>query len=385
MKKAILKMDLLLLLTSVILTIVGVVAIYSASSIVTVLSQGVSSNYYLKKQLLIILIAVVFSFIFIFRLRLYKNKFIIYSMIIGIIIALFGLKYYGKVVNGSLSWYDLGFFNFQPSEFAKPILILFLASFYDYLINIKEKRFYMYLLPFAVAGIITLLILIQPDLGGSVIILLISLLVFFAIPFNKYAKRKCLIIVCGLIIVTSLLAIFIGPKVLSSYQLNRLNFLSPCTRYTESTGYQVCNSEIAIKNGGLTGLGFGNSTQKFLYLPEAHTDFIFPIICEELGVIGGIAVLILYVLMLYSILRIAKNASNTRDSIIAYGTFIYLSVHILINLFGVMALMPLTGVPLPLLSYGGSFNICVICMLFMCQRISIDSKKDKKIEKIKKL
>ena len=185
--------------------------------------------------------------------------------------------------------------------------------------------------------------------------------------------------------VTIFLALTIGPKLISSYQLQRFTFQEPCTRYREATGYQVCNGFIAIKNGGVFGLGFGNSTQKYLYLPEAHTDFIFPIICEELGIIVGGLIILGYGFMLWRILLIAKKATNIRNSILAYGTFIYLSLHIIINLLGVLALMPLTGVPLPLLSYGGSFNINVILLLFMCQRISIESKESKIKEKIAKL
>ena len=127
----------------------------------------------------------------------------------------------------------------------------------------------------------------------------------------------------------------------------------------------MCNGFIAIKNGGLFGLGFGNSTQKYLYLPEAHTDFIFPIICEELGSIVGAIIINGYGIMLWRILFIAKHANNVRNSIIAYGTFIYLALHILVNLLGVLALIPLTGVPLPLLSYGGSFTLNALILLFL--------------------
>ena len=387
MKKKLQKMDLLLLFSSSILAAIGVIAIYSASSVVTVLSQMLSSNYYFIKQITIIGLATIFSLFFIlfFKHRLYKNKFIIYTLTVIIILLLIGLKYFGKNVNGSNSWYDLGIFNLQPSEFAKPILIFFMAVYYEYLINKKERNWYHYCIPFAVAIVMGVLILKQPDLGGAIIIALLCLLTFASIPMNRFIKRKYTLLIWGAIILVVVLGLSIGPKVLSEYQLNRLNFVAPCTRYTESTGYQVCNSEIAIKNGGLTGLGFGNSTQKYLYLPEAHTDFIFPIIVEETGILGGLVVLILYILMLYSILKIAKGATSISDSIIAYSTFIYLTIHILINLLGVLALMPLTGVPLPLLSYGGSFNICVIVLLFICQRIAIDSKNTKIKEKIKRL
>ena len=385
MKDKFKKLDLLLLLTSVILAIIGVVAIYSASSVLTVLSQGVSSNYYLGKQVIILLIACVLSYIFLFKMRLYKRRKLVYIIMGFIIISLLGLQYYGKTVNGSQSWYDLGFFNFQPSEFAKTALIFFMAVYFDWLDKKQEKRWYLYLIPLGVAGVTGFLILKQPDLGGAIIIALICILTFISVPMNKYVKRKCFLVIFSIVCIVGVLIPILGPKLISEYQLKRFEFWAPCTRYQESTGYQVCNSFIAIKNGGLTGVGFGNSTQKYLYLPEAHTDFIFPIICEELGYLGGIVVLLIYVLLLFAVLRVAMNAYRASDSIIAYGTFIYLTVHIIINLFGVLALMPLTGVPLPLLSYGGSFNINVVILLFICQRIAVDSKNAKIKEKIKKL
>lgn len=385
MKNIIKKTDFLLLSTSFILMIIGIVAIYSASSVVTVLSQGVASNHYLLKHAAILAGTILASFIIIFKMKLYKKKSLVYLFLAAIVVALFGLRFYGNTINGSQSWYDLGKFSFQPSEFAKTAIILFSAIYYEELIANKERVWYKYLIPIGVGGIIALFVLLQPDLGGFIIITLLTLLIFASVPMNKFIKRKISVFLWGGILLAGIFAFFIGPKALPEYQLKRLNFWAPCTRYTEDTGYQVCNSFIAIKNGGLTGLGFGNSTQKYLYLPEAHTDFIFSIICEEAGLLGGIVVLLLYIFLLFAILRIAKGALRVSDSIIAYGTFIYISLHILINLLGVLALMPLTGVPLPLLSYGGSFNINIIVLLFMCQRIAIDTKKQKVRDKIKKL
>ena len=385
MKNVFKKMDFLLLITSFLLMIAGVVAIYSASSVVTVLSQGVASNHYLLKHVLILLGSIVGSLIIIFKMKLYKSRKLVNIYIVSMIIALIGLRFYGSTINGSRSWYNLGRFNFQPSEFAKTAIILFSAYFYEELINKKERVWYKYLIPIGVGAIIASIVFFQPDLGGFIIITVLTLLIFASVPINKFIKRKISVLLWGGIIIGVLGAITLGPKLLPEYQLNRLNFFAPCTRYAESTGYQVCNGFIAIKNGGLTGLGFGNSTQKYLYLPEAHTDFIFAIICEETGLIGGSIILVLYILLLYSILKIAKNAVKVSDSIIAYGTFVYLTIHILINLLGILALMPLTGVPLPLLSYGGSFNINVIVLLFICQKIAIDAKNQKVREKIKKL
>jgi cell division protein FtsW len=384
MKKYLAKMDLWLLTLTFIYLILGLIMIYSASSVVTVLSQKVASTYYFFRQGLIVLVALLFSFLVI-RIPTSKYKYFSLIYLLVILVALGGLYIYGKAINGSQGWYDLGFFNFQPAEFAKSALIIYMATYYNHLIKIKEHNFVKYLIPLCLGMVITLLVLMQPDMGSAVIIAGITLLLFISLPTNKFVKARCNKIILGLIIIVIVFGITVGPKVISSYQLSRLHFQEPCTRYTESTGYQVCNGFIAIKNGGLFGLGFGNSTQKYLYLPEAYTDFIFPIICEELGLIIGCIIILGYAFMLWRILLIAKAANNVRNSILAYGTFIYLSLHLIINLLGVLALIPLTGVPLPLLSYGGSFNINVIILLFVCQRVAIESKENKIKEEISKL
>ena len=384
MKKYFAKMDLWLLTFTVIYAAIGAIMIYSASSILTVLSQGVASTYYFRKQIIVIIASFIASLV-VLRVPTKKYKYFEYFSVILVIVLLMGLGFYGKVVNGAKGWYDFGIFNLQPAEFAKSVLIIFMAIYYSELINKNDRNLVNYFIPIGIALVIIGLIIKQPDIGSAAIITLLVFLLFICLPFNKVIKSKTTKIVTIGLTVTIFLALTIGPKLISSYQLQRFTFQEPCTRYREATGYQVCNGFIAIKNGGVFGLGFGNSTQKYLYLPEAHTDFIFPIICEELGIIVGGLIILGYGFMLWRILLIAKKATNIRNSILAYGTFIYLSLHIIINLLGVLALMPLTGVPLPLLSYGGSFNINVILLLFMCQRISIESKESKIKEKIAKL
>ena len=127
-------------------------------------------------------------------------------------------------------------------------------------------------------------------------------------------------------------------------------------------------------------VGLGDSTQKYLYLPEAHTDFIFPIICEELGAIVGILVILLYAALLYRLLKISKEATNLKNSILAYGTFLLILCHVLVNLLGVLGL-----IPLPFLSYGGSFNVNVILMLFVVERVAIENKEAAISRKMKEL
>ena len=139
----------------------------------------------------------------------------------------------------------------------------------------------------------------------------------------------------------------------------------------------MCNGYIAINNGGLTGVGIGKSTQKYLYLPEPYTDFIFDIIIEELGVLVGIVILLLYMLVLYRILAIGRQSSSNTGAIICYGVAIYIFLHIAVNLTGILGLVPLTGVPLPFMSYGGSFTICLIIALAAVQKVAIENKKSR--------
>lgn len=384
MKKNIRKMDLLLLVLTCFYAILGSIMIYSASSILTFLKQDVASNYYFIRQVIILFISFIGSIV-ILKIPTSKYKYLSPLLFLGISAALGGLYVGGHIANGTKGWYDLGFFNLQPVEFAKPIIIIYLACTYDKLIAKKEKKFIKYLIPLFLCGILAALVLMQPDLGSAIILAGIAFGIFTSLPIKHDVRKNCNKVLIILTILGIFGAVIFKDKIFSSYQIKRLEFQSPCTRYTESTGYQVCNGFIAIKNGGVFGLGFGNSTQKYLYLPEAHTDFIFPIIVEELGLLVGIAIIIGYVIILYRILLIAKKATNLRNSILAYGTFFYLMLHILVNLMGVLALIPLTGVPLPLLSYGGSFTLNAIIMLSLCQKVSIESNNYRLKEKIAEL
>ncbi|MCM1052904.1 MAG: FtsW/RodA/SpoVE family cell cycle protein [Ruminococcus sp.] len=348
--------------------------IFSASSVSTVLRYDVPQYYFFIRQAIFLGAAFIVGFLIVIRIPTSKYKYFIPIAVMGIMVALFGLLVYGKLTNNVRSWYDVGPIALQPSEFAKSIIIIFLAQAYSRLEKSKSDNIYVFLFPVAICFVIIALIAMQPDFGTALIICGIVFFIFMSIPFVKKNIIKVLKIgVVGLAI-GILALLYSGTELLNSRQLQRFEFRNPCSRYTEDTGYQVCNGFIAIHNGGLLGMGLGNSSQKYLYLPESHTDFIFPIIVEELGVIVGVLVIIGYVIMLYRILRIARQAENLRLSILAYGVFLYLLFHILVNLLGILALIPLTGVPLPLLSYGGSFTLNVVLMLFVVQRVSIENK-----------
>lgn len=369
------KMDKPLFIMMILYSLIGLLIILSASSVSAVLRYEVSSyNFFIKQAIFVVLAFLVGSILFL-NMPTSKYKYFSPFLIVGVIAALIGLFFYGKITNNAISWYRIGSFSLQPSEFAKSILIIYMACFYQKSLKNKNNSIYFNLIPIAVAIVLFVLIAAQPDLGGALIVAGITFLIFIIVPLPKKKLIKLLkIIGVGLIILVVML-LYSGKDILNSRQLSRLNFKAPCSRYTEDTGYQVCNGFIAIHNGGLFGVGLGNSTQKYLYLPEAHTDFIFPILVEELGSIVGIFVLIGYMYILYRILKIGKAArGNIQNMIICYGVAALIFLHLIVNLMGVLALIPLTGVPLPFLSYGGSFTINIILMLFVVERIAIENK-----------
>lgn len=379
------KMDIPLFIMTIIYSILGLVMIYSSSSVFAVIRYDYVPYHFFIRQAIFIIVAFLVGFLVILNFNTKKYPFPAYLAIIAILIILPLLFVKGKMTNSATSWFDLGPFNVQPSEFAKSILIVFCACFYSMLHYNKVKNIYAYFIPLGIGAIIAGLVLMQPDLGSAAIIGAIVFLIFLSVPNVQSNILKVIkIIAIGLILAVAVF-LYSGQHLLNSMQMSRLNFQSPCTRYTEETGYQVCNGFIAINNGGLFGVGLGKSTQKYMYLPESHTDFIFPIIVEELGLFVGVLIILGYAFMLFRILKIAKESTNLRCSILAYGTFWYLALHILINLLGVLALIPLTGVPLPLLSYGGSFTINAIAMLFVVQKVNIENKENKTRDFIKNL
>ncbi len=385
MRKLLSKMDIPLLLIMLIFIVLGLTMIYSASSVSSVVRYGYAPYHFFVRQAIFVGVSLFVGFTLIIRLPTRTYGALAWPLLIAIILALVLLFIKGEVTNNAQSWYDFGFFSLQPSEFAKSILIVFMAVFYNKLQYKKSKNIYSYLIPLAAGALIAGLVIMQPDLGSAAIIAGIVFLTFISIPLVKNNMIRFIKIIAIGLVIGLIVLLYSGADFLNSMQIDRLTFQNPCSRYTETTGYQVCNGFIAINNGGLFGVGLGNSTQKYLYLPESHTDFIFPIIVEELGLIVGILIILGYIFMLYRILKIAKSSENLRCSVLAYGTFWFLTLHILVNLLGILALIPLTGVPLPFLSYGGSFTVNVIIMLFVVERVNIENNINKTKREIKAL
>jgi cell division protein FtsW len=303
------------------------------------------------------------------------------AMLVGLI-SLALLPVFGVEINDAKSWYDLKIFNLQPSEFMKVITILWMACYYDK----KQKKLDKYvpsLFPIVISGIAAYFMFEQPDLGTTIIYGVIMCSIYWISPVKKILKYKSGFIAAGIVLLGAIILFGTGGTLLRDRQLERLTeYKNPCDKLL-SSGNQVCNSYIAINNGGLTGEGLGNSTQKYLYLPEPYTDFIFAIIVEELGLVVGIGILLAYILILYRILKIGRDSYTDKGAMICFGVAVYIFIHIAVNLLGLFGLIPMTGVPLPFMSYGGSFTVCLIIALALVQRISIENglTKDKELQK----
>lgn len=359
-------LDKTLLIATIPLFIFGLIMVFSASNITAYRYHDVSTYYYFIRQS-IFLVGGLILFMLMIMLNTETYCKASHVLMLGCIAALVAVLVYGSIKKGVHGWFEIGPINIQPSEFAKIFTIMYLAEYYG-----KHKdtitSWVKSLFPVGVSIISAILIFIQPDLGTTIIYVGIVAAIFFSAPISKKIKSKIFFLGIALIVV----ALIGGKSILKDHQLERLNIKNPCDRIL-TNGSQVCNCYIAINNGGLTGVGLGNSTQKYLYLPEPYTDFIYAIIVEELGLIVGVALILVYILIIFRILVIGRRSPTNKGAILCYGVAVYIFLHIAVNLLGIMGIIPLTGVPLPFMSYGGSFTICLIIALTIVQRVCIDS------------
>jgi rod shape determining protein RodA len=318
---------------------------------------GGSSYFYVKRQFLWMIIGYLFLIFMLFidyhQVEKYSKTVYFVAIILLVMVIAFGKSTYG-----ARRWLSIGPFDFQPSEFAKIALIIFLADFLNKN-RAKLDNFFYFLVPFAYTGILILLVFKQPDLGTSLVYLAILIIMLFAVG----AKVKYL----AAVFLVSFSSIPILWTFLKSYQKNRIIlFLSPNIDPLGG-GYNVIQSKIAIGSGGILGKGLFNGLQSQLkFLPAQHTDFIFSVLGEELGFLGSITLLGLYAMVLWKGIKIAQEARDLLGTLLATGAVSFLFFHIVVNIGMAMGILPATGLPLPFLSYGGSFmisNLLVIGIL----------------------
>ena len=374
-----------LLFVSMALFIFGLLNIVTASSRAAVVNYDVSIYYYFYRQLLFIIIGLIMSLIIIkIDTKSYK---IIIPVLFVVVIILNLVALTGEELSGSKNWIDLGFIKLQPSEFSKPIIIVLMSimfeKYYRKLRTLDSKRYNAIGIILFLSMIIPALIFLQKDFGTLLITLFIVGMMLLASPILKIDKLKSFLLLIAVIALAGLIIYNVQGYILNDQRISRFkSYLDPCGNY-ENGGYQVCNSYIAINNGGLFGLGIGKSKQKYSYIPEPHTDSAFAIIAEEYGIYRCVFIFIGYIIVLWRILIISSKSNTLRGRYMCLGIASYIFVHIFVNLGGMLGLIPLTGVPLPFLSYGGSFVMSLIAALAIVQRVCVESKNQKEKIKIK--
>ena len=373
-------MDKVLFFTTLIFIIFGTLNIVTASSREAVVNADANLFYYFFKHFIILTISLI-SFLVVINIPTKDYR----KLIPLVYIVVFSMNLYlilkGVATRGANNWIDLKFIKIQPSELAKPTLIVTMSILFEiYYKKLKDEKEKHDIIIWKIIGfslIFPILVFLQKDLGTAVILFTIFAVLFMFSPISKAEKYKSSFISIVILGVLLVVRLSLTGYILSGAQESRLNnFFNPCSKY-ESTGYQVCNAFIAINNGGLTGVGIGKSTQKYSYIPEPHTDMVFSIISEENGVILCSFIFVGYLIILYRILKLSMKTKKIKNKYICLGAATYIFMHIFINLGGLFGIIPLTGVPLPFLSYGGSFTLSLITTLAIIQRIHIEYKNEK--------
>lgn len=339
---------------SVTLTLLGLIFIYSSSSIFALEKYG-SAHFFLKKQLLMVIPSIVGFLAFALTplplLRRSAPWLFLGSLALTMLtfVPALGLK-----VHGSNRWLCLAGFSFQPSELLKLFLFMYMGYFLEKKQNRIKSLVYTYI-PFLIVLSITFGVLLkQPDFGSVITIFATSLMLFFV------AECRMLYLVITALCALPAIVYLIFAK---SYRLNRiLIFLNPWAD-PQGRGFQIIQSLIAIGSGHLWGVGISNSKQKFFYLPMQHTDFIFPIIAEEVGFVGSVALVGLYALFCFLGLRIALCFSSPFTFFTSLGFVLFISLQAVINFMVTCGLLPTKGLGLPFISYGGTALICLWCMI----------------------
>ncbi len=333
-----------LFMTTVTLICIGLVMIYSASGIYAA-DKYHDEFFFVKRHLSFILIGSALAVWLMShdykKLRCFARPVLIVSFLLLVLV----LTNLGREVAGARRWFRFGIFSFQPSEFAVLAIIVYVADFIARKEN-QIKTIRWGLLPImGVLGSFSLLILAQPDLGTTISI---AVVIFLMLYVSGVPKRYLLFI---LLLAGCLLYVLIAKE---PYRMRRIvAFINPWAD-PKGSGFQIIQSQIALGSGGLLGKGLGHSMQKLFYLPAAHTDFIFSIIGEELGLIGTIAVLLLFAFFIRLGLKIVSNAPDRFGYFLSLGLVSMLSFRAMVNIGVSCGIMPTKGLPLPFISYGGS-------------------------------
>lgn len=327
----------------------GFVMLYSTSSYNAQIKFG-SSTYYLKKQMFATALGFVAMFIVTFADYHWLRKIAPLAYIGSLVLILLVKTPLGMSFNGARRWIGIGPFSFQPAEAAKLGLIIFMAYFVERKSkSIRNVGTYMVLL-FFVALVAGMIYVITSNLSSAIIIMGIGIVMLF-VASPKYSH----FIVTGLIVVVGgALLLLVEGVVNKSFRFQRIVVWLEPEKYPKDGGYQVLQALYAIGSGGILGKGLGNGIQKLGFVPEAQNDMIFTIICEELGLVGALAVIALFVFMIWRFMIIANNAPDLFGSMLVVGVLAHIAIQVVLNIAVVTNTIPNTGVTLPFISYGGT-------------------------------
>ena len=330
---------------SVVLMCIGVVMIYSSSSIYA-WERYKDGFFFLKRHMIFMLIGVILTFIFMAvdyrKLRNIAQPLIFISIILLILVLIPGI---GREVSGARRWFRFKMISFQPSEFANLAVIIYVADFIARKENLIKTFLKGFLPPMVLLGTISILILIQPDLGTTVSLAFVVIAMIFVA-----GVRPAYIL--SLILSSIPMLYFLIFSV--PYRRARIMaFINPWLD-PRGSGFQIIQSQVALGSGGIFGVGLGHSKQKLFYLPAAHTDFIFSIIGEELGLLGTIGVILLFIIFIQQGIKIIKNASDKFGYFLSLGLVLMIAFRAIVNIGVSCGVLPTKGLPLPFISYGGS-------------------------------
>ena len=330
---------------TVILISIGIVMIYSASSIYA-WEKYKDSLFFLKRHLSFLVVGLLLTFLVMGidyrKLEKWAKPLLIFSLLLLILVLIPGI---GREVAGARRWFRFKFISFQPSELVNMAIIIYIAGFIARKGNLIRTFLQGFLPPMLILGLTVLLIILQPDLGTA---LALGIVVFIML-FVSGARLAYLLS----LVVASLPVLYILIFSVPYRKMRIMSFLNPWLD-PKGSGFQIIQSQVALGSGGIFGMGLGHSRQKLFYLPAAHTDFIFSIIGEELGLLGTIGVIILFMIFIQQGFKVIKNAPDKFGYFLSLGLVLMISLKAIINVGVSCGVLPTKGLPLPFISYGGS-------------------------------
>ncbi|WLT01204.1 FtsW/RodA/SpoVE family cell cycle protein [Lactobacillus helsingborgensis] len=381
-----------ILVPYILLVVFGIVMVYSASSDI-LLVNGFNPAIYGIRQAIYAVCAIflVGALCFFLKLDIFKSRRFVAGFLAICLLMLFYLiclklfKGSAAAVNGSVGWIDLKIIKIQPLEIAKLSLVIYLAYFLDRHDGSFKKGHIIQNLsrPAILAAFMMFLVILEPDFGGTAVLAMIVIVMFSVSGVPAKNAVLCLIGIGISVFLLIFLIIKWNPEFLQeSYQYRRfLSFLHPF-ELEQKGGAQLVNSYYAIHNGGLLGVGLGNSMQKRGYLPEPYTDFILAIIAEEIGVIGALLVLGLIFYLIFSIMEVGNKASTQFNALVCFGIATIIFTQTFFNVGAVLGLLPITGVTLPFISYGGSSLLVLSAAIGIVLNISANERIKKEKEEL---